>query len=176
MSFFVDFVILAIIVLSVIVYTRRGLVGVIIDIAGFILSALVAWYFSPMIGGYIVGIVRTGVPEGDGIVAAALTSDILARIIAFAIVFAVCTIVVKFIVKLTKNIKIPIVSGIDKLLGGVLGLILGLAWAQIASILVFAILEIFANILPNFSEEAISGLKVTRWFFENNIFRSMFSI
>lgn len=176
MSFFIDFVVLAIIALSVIVYVKRGLVGVIIDIAGFILSALVAWYFSPMIGGYLSGIIRKSVPDGDGIIEDILTSDVLARIIAFTIVFIVCMIVVKFIVKLTKNIKIPIVSGIDKLLGGVLGLILGLAWAQIASIMIFAVLKILANILPSFSEEALEGLKVTRWFFENNIFRSMFNI
>ncbi len=176
MSFLIDFVILAIIVLSVIVYAKRGLVGVIIDTAGFILSALIAWYFSPLLGGYISGIIKSGVPEGDGIVASALNPDVLSRILAFAIVFIVCTIVVRFIVKLTKNIKIPIVSGIDKLLGGVLGLILGLAWAQIASILVFAIIEIFANIMPGFSEESLGALKVTRWFFENNIFRAMFNI
>ena len=176
MSFLIDFLIVAIIVLSVILYAKRGLIGVIIDVAGFILSAIVAWYFSPMIGGYISGIINKSVPEGAGIVAGVLTVDVLSRIIAFAIVFIICTIVVRFIVKLTKNIKIPIVSGIDKLLGGVLGLVLGLAWAQIVSILVFAVLEIFANTLPSFSEEALEGLKVTRWFFENNVFRAMFSI
>lgn len=176
MSFLIDFAVVAIIVLSVILYAKRGLVGVIIDIAGFILSAIVAWYFSPMIGGYLSEIIEKSVPDGEGIVESFLTSDVLARIIGFAIVFIVCMIVVKFIIKLTKNIKIPIVSGIDKCLGAILGLILGLAWAQIASIVVFASLEIFANVLPDFSEEALESLKVTRWFFDNNIFRAMFNI
>ena len=105
MSFLIDFVILAIIVLSVILYAKRGLVGVIIDTAGFILSALIAWYFSPLLGGYVSAIMEKAVPEGDGIVAAALSSDVLSRIIAFAIVFIICIIIVRSIVKLTKNIN-----------------------------------------------------------------------
>ena len=175
MAFIIDFAILAIIAISVIVYVKRGLVGVIIDIAGFILSALVAWYFSPMLGGYISKLTRKSVPEGEGILESALTSDVLARAIAFSLVFIVCMLVVKFIVHLTKNIKIPIVSSVNKLLGGILGLILGLAWAEIAAIVIFAVLEIFANILPSFPEEAFAGLKVTRWFFEHNIFRAIFA-
>ena len=67
------------------------------------------------------------------------------------------------------------ITGIGRILGGILGLILGLAWAEIAAIVIFAVLEIFANILPSFPEEAFAGLKVTRWFFEHNIFRAIFA-
>lgn len=176
MSIIIDLVIVAIIVLSVILYAKRGLVGVIIDIAGFIMSALVAWYFSPMVGGYLSGLTRKIIPDGDGLIAEALTSDVLSRVVAFGIVFIICMLVVKFIVKLTKDIKIPIVSNVNKLLGGILGLLLGLAWAQVAALIIFALLEIFANIIPGFPSGAFSGLRVARFFFEHNIFRSMFTI
>ena len=42
MSFFIDFIIIAIIITNIIVYTKKGLVSVAIDIAGFIFSVVVA--------------------------------------------------------------------------------------------------------------------------------------
>ncbi len=176
MSFLIDLIILAIIVVSVVVYTKRGLVGVIIDIAGFILASLVAWYFAPLVGGYISRFMRKIIPgEEGGLVSGLLTSDALSRVIAFGLVFIACMIAVKFIIRLTKDIKIPIISKVDKILGGVLGLLLGLAWAQIAAMIVFALLEILANLIPGFPTGAFEGLTVTKWFFEFNIFKSIFA-
>ena len=63
----------------------------------------------------------------------------------------------------------------DRLLGGVLGLVLGLAWAQIASMLVFALLEILANNISGFPAGSFNGLVVTKWFFEFNIFKMVFA-
>ncbi len=177
MSFIIDFVIIAIIAVSVFVYARRGLVGVAIDIAGFILASLVAWYFSPMIGGYISGFMKNTVKNGDGgIVLDILTSDALARIIAFTAVFFICMTVVKFIVKLARSIKLPIISTADKMLGAILGLLLGIAWAQVASMVVYALIEILANSVSGFPIEAFEGLTVTRWFFEFNLFKTIFAV
>lgn len=177
MSLIIDFVIIAIIAVSVFLYAKRGLVGVAIDIAGFILSALVAWYFSPMIGGYISGFMKNIVKNGEGgIVSDILTSNALSRIIAFTAVFLICMIVVKMIVRLAKSIKLPIISTVDKLLGAVLGLLLGLAWAQVASMMVYALLEILANSVSGFPVEAFDSLTVTKWFFEFNLFKTIFAV
>lgn len=176
MSFFIDFIIVAIIVVNIIVYAKRGLVGVVIDIAGFVFSVIVAWYFSPKVGGFILGFMRKLVPEGEGgIISEILTSTALSRIIAFVGMFIALMIVVKLIVKLAQSIKIPVLTSVDRLLGGVLGLVLGLAWAQIASMLVFALLEILANNISGFSAGSFNGLVVTKWFFEFNIFKMVFA-
>ncbi len=176
MSFLIDLIIIAIIVASTVIYTKRGFTGVVIDIAGFILSSLVAWYFAPLVGSYISGVMRKIIPgEDDGMIAGFMTSDALSRIIAFGLVFLVCMIIVKFIIRLTKDIKIPIISKVDKILGGILGLLLGLAWAQIAAMIVFALLTFFANVIPGFPADTFNSLTVTKWFFDFNIFKSIFA-
>ena len=176
MNFFIDFIIVAIIVVNIIVYAKRGLVGVAIDIAGFVFSVIVAWYFSPKVGGFISGFMKKLVPaEEGGIISDILTSNAVARIIAFVTIFIALMIVVKIIVKLAQSIKIPVLTSVDHLLGGVLGLVLGLAWAQIASMLVFALLEILANNVSGFPAESFNGLVVTKWFFEFNIFKMVFA-
>ena len=175
MSFFIDFIIIAIIITNIVVYAIKGLVGVAIDIAGFIFSIAVAWSLSAKVGGFFLGIMKDLIPdEKGGIVSGILNSTAVARILAFILIFVVVIVVVKLIVKLAKKIKIPLVSSVDHILGGVLGLILGLAWAQIASMAVFAFLEILANTIDSFPMGIIEGLKVTRWFFEVNIFKLVF--
>ena len=176
MSILIDVLIVAIILINIFMYARKGLVRVAIDIAGFILSALVAWYFSPMVGGYVAGMLGKAITgEKIGLFASILSIEALSRIIAFALVFALCMIIVKLIVKLTKDIRIPIISTVDKVLGGVLGLILGLAWAQIASMVVFALGGVLINVIPGFPADALEGLTVTKWFFEVNLFKTIFA-
>jgi uncharacterized membrane protein required for colicin V production len=176
MSFFIDFIIIAIIITNIIVYTKKGLVSVAIDIAGFIFSVVIAWSFSAKVGGFLLGIMKKLIPdENGGIVSDILSSTAVSRILAFIAIFFVLIIVVKIIVKLAQKIRIPVLSSIDRLLGGLLGLVLGLAWAQIASMVVFALLEILANTSSSFPVEAFSSLKVTRWFFEFNIFKMVFA-
>ena len=176
MSFFIDFIIIAIIITNIIVYAKKGLVSVAIDIAGFIFSVIVAWGFSAQVGGFLLGVMKKLIPDDKGgIVSEILNSTAVARILAFIAIFFVLMIVVKIIVKLAQKIRIPVLSSIDHLLGGILGLILGLAWAQIASMMVFALLEILANTSSSFPIEAFSSLKVTRWFFEVNIFKMVFA-
>ena len=176
MSFFIDFIIIAIIIANIIIYAKKGLVSVAIDIAGFIFSVAVAWSFSATVGNFLNGIMKKLIPDDKGgIVSDLLNSTSVARIIAFVLLFFALIIVVKIIVKLAQKIKIPVISSIDHLLGGLLGLLLGLAWAQIASMLVFAVLEILANISSSFPIEAFDGLAVTRWFFEVNIFKMVFA-
>lgn len=176
MGVFIDFIIIAIILTNIIVYAMKGLVGVAIDIAGFIFSVVVAWSFSAKVGGFLLGIMKNLIPDGKGgIVSDILSSTAVARILAFVAIFFVVIIVIKLIAKLAKKIKIPVISTVDHILGGVLGLALGLAWAQIASMAVFALLEIIANTSSSFPMEIIGTLKVTRWFFEVNIFKMVFA-
>mgnify|MGYP002519598828 CR=1 FL=1 len=176
MSFFIDFIIIAIIITNIIVYTKKGLVSVAIDIAGFIFSVVVAWCFSARLGGFLLGIMKKLIPDGKGgIVSDILNSSTVSRILAFIAIFFALMIVVKIIVKLAQKIRIPVFSSIDHLLGGFLGLVLGLAWAHIAAMIVFALLEILANTVSSFPIEAFSSLKVTRWFFEFNIFKMVFA-
>lgn len=176
MSIFIDLIIIAIILTNIIVYAIKGLIGVAIDIAGFVFSVVVAWSLSAQVGGFLLGIMKNLIPDGKGgIVSGILNSTAVARILAFIAIFFVVIIVVKLIAKLAKKIKIPVISSVDHILGGVLGLALGLAWAQIASMVVFALLEIIANTSSSFPTEIIDGLKVTRWFFEVNIFKMVFA-
>ena len=176
MSFFIDFLIIAIIVVNIVVYAKRGLVGVAIDLAGFVFAVIVAWCFSSAVGRLVLGFMKKLIPdEKGGIVSGILTSRSVARILAFILIFCVVIIVVKIIVKLAQKIKLPVISGVDHLFGGVRGLVLGIAWAQIAALFVFAILEILANTMGSLPSDAFDGLVVTRWFFEFNIFKLIFA-
>lgn len=171
MGLILDIIILAIIVINVFVYIKRGLTGVVIDIAGFVFSALVSWYLSPYLGKWISLLIKKIVPDDrDGFLYGALTSGAVSRIIAFIALFFIMMSVVSLIVKLTKNIKIPIISSADRLLGGILGLLLGFAWAYVASVLICVLLAIISSLIPSFPTSAFDSMRITRWFFELKLF------
>ena len=157
MGFIFDIIVLLIIVLNVLKYAKRGLMSVVLDIAGFLLSVIAAWVFSPYLGKLIGKILRS-----DG-------SDDILRIIAFIIIFVAMTFVVSGIKRLAKNIKLPIISRVDKILGGAFGLLLGLAWAYVLSVVICLILTVLSAIAPQIGSIAES-MTVTRWFYGLGIF------
>ncbi len=157
MGFIFDIIVLLIIVLNVLKYAKRGLMSVVLDIAGFLLSVIAAWVFSPYLGKLIGKILRS-----DG-------SDDIMRIIAFIIIFVAMTFVVSGIKRLAKNIKLPIISRVDKILGGAFGLLLGFAWAYVASVLICVLLTVISAVVPQL-RSLTDSMTVTRWFYGLGIF------
>lgn len=171
-----DLLIVIIIVGSVLLYAKRGIIGVSIDIAGFIFSALVSWYCAPSVGKHISGLIKKLIDtDGEDLASGVLSSGVVSRILGFLAVFITVTVIVKLIARLTRDIKLPIISRVDKLLGAILGLVLGLAWAYIISMSVVSVISLFALIIPNFPTEMFDTMIITDWFYRFNIFKMIFA-
>jgi uncharacterized membrane protein required for colicin V production len=158
MGFIFDVIILLIIVISVLSYAKRGLMGAILDIAGFLLAVIASWIFSPHLG----KVLGKFIPS-DG-------SVNMPKIIAFVVLFVVMTLVVSVIKKLARNVKLPIISKVDRILGGVFGLLLGLAWAYVVSVVMCVLITVISAVFPQIGS-LNDSMAVTKWFYGLGIFR-----
>ena len=76
-------------------------------------------------------------------------SEIISLIFAYAFVFVVTYVMVSIIINLLANIKIPFVSQIDKSLGAILGIFVGLALISVISTGVFSALTALYGAIGN---------------------------
>lgn len=95
-------------------------------------------------------------------------SGIVSAIVAYAAVFLVAYLVLSLVVMGLKKIKIPILSGIDKLLGLVLGLFLGLLSAAMVSTVLFSGIQLFAATGEN--------AEIWRIYTDSHVFRFIYEL
>lgn len=76
-------------------------------------------------------------------------ADVASAIIAYVAIFLVALIILSILATLFKKIKIPILSGIDKILGLALGLVLGILSASMLATVIFTILELVSAVNGN---------------------------
>ena len=76
-------------------------------------------------------------------------ADVASAIIAYITIFLVTFIILSILASLFKKVKIPILSGIDKLLGLALGLVLGILSASMLATVIFTVLELVSAVNGN---------------------------
>lgn len=76
-------------------------------------------------------------------------SDTVSAMIAYVTIFIITLIVITLLIKALRGIKIPVLTGIDRLLGLCLGLIIGLLGASLVSTVVYTGLEFFIAVDQN---------------------------
>ena len=127
MSIFFDVLLVALLLLTVIKHSRLGLACSILNAGRILLSLIVAALFSYPFAAIMYGI---GVPSA------------LSGIVAFLVVFFAVLFISKLLVRLLSKIKIPLVTKVDKFLGFILGLLLGVLYVSLLSTSIYTVLEI----------------------------------
>ena len=98
-------------------------------------------------------------------------SRTISAILAYVIIFVAAYIALSVIIKGLRSIKIPIITRIDKLLGGTLGFLLGILGVALISTVLYSILE-FVSAIKN-SEEIMnvySNSHVFKFIYDMHIF------
>lgn len=165
-------IIVIVILLSVAVrYTLKGVTGVVLDIASYIVSAIVAWAIGSTVGSWLFGsAIAKVVPEGEHF----LSANSIAGVLGFIVIFVISIVVCKFLSKkINKGFNIPLVGQVNHILGALLGLLLGYLLVQVLVLIVFVPLQLFSHFKESASEIMASS-HVARWFYEHNLIRALF--
>lgn len=151
MHWFIDFVLLAVLLTYTFRHFKFGLMHTVFSIAKFLVSLVLAVIF----GGYV------GVLLKDGCIGRAVAESIYAKlgdlisaavfntvcsVLGYVIVFVASYLVLSITVSGLQKIKIPILSGVDKTFGLLLGIVLGLFNASLIATAVYCALEYYAAI------------------------------
>lgn len=182
MSMIIDVIVIALIVILTLIYAKKGLFKVLIGIAGFIISIVLASALCRPIATLIKPLIADAV---DGIhidnslinkfTDTLVRSQAVATVLAFGIVFLIATLLCKLIGLLAGGIgKLPLIGKIDHLLGGILGFLLGLCYAQVLAMVLFCFSEYLIGTFGWLDAEAFDGSIVAKWLFEHNLFTYIF--
>ena len=177
MSMILDVIVIATIILSTVVYTKRGFIKGIFGLLGFLIAMVAASVTKP----FLIPVFSTPIKNVlDGAVGGLLshifntesTAESIAGVIAFAVLFVLYLIAVRLLTVLLDRVcKLPILKKANRLLGFVLGLVIGLLYAQIISLVLFTFSELFLAVQEVITAEAFEGSVIAKWMFEFNIFR-----
>ena len=135
MAVVVDVILVALFLFCVIRHWRLGLACSVLSAGKFLVSILCASLLArpvAMLLGYFF----------DALSADSGANDILAGIIGFAVSFFAVFFLSGLIIRMLSKIKIPIITKIDKLLGLVLGLIIGALSVSLIATAVYSVAEI----------------------------------
>lgn len=127
MSIIIDIILLSLIALFVLKYYRAGLALSIIGFVRFFIAIIIAVLVGNLFSSLINNI--TGY-DGKGLI-----------ILGYLIAFFAAYIFISLLMKLISKIKIPIISFADRVLGGMLGLVMGVSVTSAVSVLLYAVMD-----------------------------------
>ena len=130
MAIFIDVLLIALFLLTVIKHARLGLACSILSAGRFLFCLVLAGILYLPVGSLIC---LTGVPTA------------FSGTLAFLLIFLVSMIISKLLIKLLSTIKIPIITKIDKLLGFFLGLVLGIIITSLITTSLYTVLELISS-------------------------------
>ncbi len=183
MSMVLDVLILLIALLCAYFGWRGGFMKAVISFFGFIIALVGGYMLSPHLGNLLLPSIQKFFENESedsflGIIGGFdITSRIVSNVMAFGILFILLNILI-FIVKIiVKNIfSLPVLRQADKLLGCLLGVILGYLFVSVASILLFTFSEVLIRAFDFMNAEMFEGSVIARWFYEHNIFEFIMKI
>ncbi len=182
MSMILDVLVIATFLLCTIIYTKRGFIKGILGLCGFLIALIVAsqtkHILAPSISAPIEKLMDS-TPGGllSHIFDTESTAWSIASVIAFALLFVLYIIAIRLLtVLLDKFCKLPVLKKANRLLGFVLGLIIGLLYAQILSIVLFTFSELFLAVQDFITADAFENSVIAKWLFEHNIFRRLIGL
>ncbi len=128
MGIIVDICLAALLAWKLFTGYRRGLSGILLGIARIVVSFAVAIIFGPAIGNLID------------------ESSVLSRVLSYIGVFIVAYIACTLIMTLLKQIKIPLVTQVDKLLGMAVGGVFGLISIAVIVAILYSLLYAISKV------------------------------
>ncbi len=131
MSGIIDVILISVLALQIFLGWRRGLTGVVLGFARIILSFLTALALGPAIGDTL----------GNG--------GFFARVLGYISEFAVTFVGATVLMYIFRQIKIPLISKIDKLLGILIGAVLGALTVSLVAVMLNSLLSAMTMISDN---------------------------
>lgn len=183
MSMILDVLIIGALLFCVIVYTRRGFIKGVMGLCGCFCSIIAAALTRPILQLLLEAPLQKWLgdqSEGEGLsqlLGTGMTAAAIAGVISFVLLFIFFMAIVKLVTYLLDRFcKLPVLKQANKLLGFALGLVIGLIWAQILTLLLFSFSELLVVSLGWLSQEAFEGSVVARWMFDHNLFRLLMDL
>ena len=176
MSMILDVLVIATLLICVIVYTKRGFIKGILGLCGCFVALIAASMTRPYLQPILLTPIEKALDGSDGalsdLLQVAMTADLIASTIAFAILFVLFIVAVRLVTLLLDRIcRLPVLKQANRLLGFVLGLFIGLIYAQLLSIFLFTFSELLVSSQSWITAEAFEGSVVASWMFDHNLFR-----
>lgn len=131
MAILIDIILIAIFVLTIIRHSRLGLACSVLSAGRMIFSIILALALCYPVGALANAV---GVP------------DAISGIVAFIAVFIIAMLLSKLLINLLSKIEIPLVTRVDKFLGFVLGVVLGLIFVSFTATTVYTVIELIASL------------------------------
>ncbi len=157
MNFVLDLILIFIIALSVVLSAKKGFVGSLIDIIGFVGVIIVAFLLSKPISSLITAYSNSFSPLLSKVVSIAVTI-LLSALLLF---------ILKIILKIFNSVfKFSVLGKINTVLGGVLGLLKGLIISVLFCFIVGLICFFSGGEFLIFTKEAISNSFIFKFFME----------
>ncbi|MBO2536034.1 MULTISPECIES: CvpA family protein [Rummeliibacillus] len=155
----IDLVIIILLVAGLVSGARRGLIVQLIQMAGFLISIIVAYlYYKPLAEKLVLWIPYPSVDENTTLKFAVEQLDLsqtFYQLLAFALIFFVVKFAIQILASLFDFLRyIPILGGLNRLLGGVLGVVE-------AYLLIFIVLYVLALLPIDGIQKYIEGSFLT---------------
>lgn len=184
MSMLLDVIVLAVLALCLFINTKRGFVKSLLDFIGCFVALICAYLAIPFLKPMLEPPIHNLLERYDGsdgslseLLETDITAEIIAEVTAFAILFVLLTVIVRLATLLIDRIfRLPILKQANKTLGFLLGLAIGVFYAQLLSIFFFTFSEILIASQDWITREAFEGSVVARWMFDHNLFKMLFSL
>jgi len=183
MSLILDLLLVAIIIICIIAYSRKGLISCLIGVGGFIFSLIGAKLLAPTVEGYIGPSVEKLIESKPTdslssvfeVFGALLEASSLSYVVSFAIAFVICSIALKIAEALLNLVfKLPLLKQINGALGALFGLLIGLFYSMVLSYALFAFAELLVKKVSWITPETFENSVVAKLLFEYNVFRFLF--
>ena len=176
----IDVALIAVIVVSVFHYARKGFVAGLMDLVGNLASLALAWVVSGKLSPTVFeNFFKSGLIEQTDITASAagmldsgapdIAQQVVEKIIAplvvplitvvvFFATFVLCRVVIAFLVTVLTNInKIPLLGGVNRILGVCIGVVAGFINVLLILCLLWAVVVITNGNLPFVNDSSLSG-------------------
>ena len=89
--------------------------------------------------------------------------------------FAAAVILVKLLEMALRLLsRIPVIGGLNKILGTLLGLLVGFFWISLLSLILMAMAEYLSGSIPGLTPESFENTILAKFLYEKNIFRLLF--
>ena len=177
MSMILDVLVIATVVMCTIIYTKRGFIKGILGLLGFLIAMIAASITKP----FLIPVFSEPIEKVlDGAVDGLLshifdtqaTAESIAGVISLAVLFVVYLVAIRlFTILLDSICHLPVLKKANRLMGFFLGLIVGLLYAQILSLVLFTFSELFLAVQDVITAEAFEGSVIAKWMFKFNIIR-----
>ena len=161
MSVIFDIVLLGLFLFITIRYWRLGFVASVLS-AGKLLFSLI---LSAILCKPVAGLVALAFENSS---LSSLGVGVVAGILSFVLLFVASFIGASFIIRLISNVKIPLVTKIDKLIGLIIGLVIAILTVAALSTVLYSVLEIVTFISPDSSALDI--------YYDSYVFRFVYDI